>query len=235
MVLFQQFSFTQLKKCFFAVHYWEELKKVLSCFGDSCEDFGLEDHPEIATEIIKEGFTLEFMKNALIKPVLSLKNKTLLLDWWKQVEGGNPEAPLPPESEIFKSGSYSSFIFLYFKMATEVNVFAHLGQTLFTHMKESLFSDNVEADSDDDEDDAKDVAENGHGENVNTSEENGVENVETKIDSESVPEDKEEDTTASNSEEPSASTEDVKESEPVKENKPKTITSMYGKVYTLKE
>merc|ERR1719507_2631881 len=46
------------------VHYWDELKKVLACFGDA---------------LIKEGFTLEFMKNALIKPVLSLRNKDLLL------------------------------------------------------------------------------------------------------------------------------------------------------------
>ena len=205
---------------------------MLSCFGDSCDDFGLEEHPEVATEIIKEGFTLEFMKNALIKPVLSLKNKKLLLDWWKEVEGGNLEAPLPPESEIFKSGSYSSFIFLYFKMATEVNVFAHLGQTLFTHMKESLFSDNVEVDSDDDEEDgAAELAENGHDEKFDTCDQNGDEKLESNGSIE--PEVDNEDSKCS--EKPSTSTEEVKEPEPVKENKPKTITSMYGKVYTLKE
>ena len=211
------------------------MKKVLSCFGDSCDDFGLEDHPEVATEIIKEGFTLEFMKNALIKPVLSLKNKKLLLDWWKEVEGGNPEAPLPPESEIFKSGSYSSFIFLYFKMATEVNVFAHLGQTLFAHMKESLFSDAVEVDSDDEEEevDATEVAENGHEENVNTSDQNGDEKLGTGSSPEPVTEANSE--ASKCPEEPATSSEEVKESEPLKENKPKTITSMYGKVYTLKE
>merc|ERR1712142_381320 len=126
--------------------------EVLACFGDSCKDFNIIEDSELAAELIKEGFTLEFMKNALIKPVLSLKNKSLLLDWWKQVEAGNTDVELPPESEIFKSENYSSFIFLYFKMATEVNVFSHLGQTLFAHMKESLFSDKVDEDSDDEED-----------------------------------------------------------------------------------
>merc|ERR1712106_1238556 len=41
------------------------------------------------------------------------------------------------------------FIYLFFKMATEVNVFAHLGRTLFSHMKESLFSDVKGSDSED--------------------------------------------------------------------------------------
>ena len=76
---------------------------MLGCFGDSCKDFDIIEDSDFGAALIKEGFTLEFMKNALIKPVLSLKNKNLLLDWWKQVEGGNPDAPLPQESEIFKS------------------------------------------------------------------------------------------------------------------------------------
>ena len=69
----------------FAVHYWDELKKVIGCFGDSCKDFNLIEDSDFAVEVIKEGFTLEFMKNALIKPVLSLRNKELLLSWWRRV------------------------------------------------------------------------------------------------------------------------------------------------------
>ena len=133
------------------VHYWDELKKVLACFGDSCKDFDIVEDSDFGAELIKEGFTLEFMKNALIKPVLSLKSKEKLLDWWKQVQDGKEDVPLPPESEVFKSENYSSFIFLYFKMATEVNVFAHLGKTLLTHMKNSLFSDVTEVDSDEED------------------------------------------------------------------------------------
>jgi len=135
------------------VTYWDELKKVIKCFGDDCDDFNIPTQSEMASELIKEGFTLEFMKNALIRPVLSLKNKDLLNSWWKKVEAGDHDAPIPPEEEIFKSENYSNFIYLFFKIGTEVNVFAHLGKALFTYMKEAMFSDAAEADSDDDEED----------------------------------------------------------------------------------
>ena len=183
---------------------------------------------EFAVEVIKEGFTLEFMKNALIKPVLSLRNKQLLLDWWKRVEEGEADVPLPPESEIFKSDNYSSFIYLYFKMATEVNVFAHLGKTLFTHMKESLFSDAVEEESDDENEDFINNDEVSKDENQACGEEaNGdTETVETSNHS----------SDKDNEEEKDCETAKVIEPEPSRsEEKPKTITSMYGKVYTLKQ
>ena len=151
MVTLELISATFLTLSLYLVHYWDELKKVIGCFGDTCKDFDLIEDSDFAVEVIKEGFTLEFMKNALIKPVLSLRNKELLLSWWRRVEGGEPDVPLPAEGEIFKSDNYSSFIYLYFKMATEVNVFAHLGKTLLTHMKESLFSDVVEEEEESEE------------------------------------------------------------------------------------
>ena len=197
----------------------------MACFGDSCKDFDIVEDSDFGAALIKEGFTLEFMKNALIKPVLSLRNKELLLDWWKQVEAGNPEAPLPPESEVFKSDHYSNFIYLYFKMATEVNVFAHLGQSLVSAMKESLFSDKQEVDSDDEE-----IHEaNGATDNGNTDDK-----------SESTEETKEEEKPAepaeTNGKDVANGAETViKEPEAQEEQKPKTITSMYGKVYTLKK
>ena len=61
------------------------MSKVLRAFGDSCKDFDIPEDSEWASELIKEGFTLEFMKNALIRPILSLKNPQLLLDWWRKV------------------------------------------------------------------------------------------------------------------------------------------------------
>ena len=204
---------------------------MLACFGDSCKDFDIIEDSDFAAELIKEGFTLEFMKNALIKPVLSLKNKALLLDWWRQVEGGNPEAPLPAESDIFKSEHYSSFIFLYFKMATEVNVFSHLGQTLFAHMKESLFSDAVEIDSEDEEDS------NGQGQDDasaaqqtdSASVENGDADTshDISVDTNGATEEPADQT----SPQPEAETEPPKKSP----SPPKTVRSMYGKVYTLKK
>ena len=177
--------------------------------------------------MIKEGLTLEFMQNAMIKPVLSLRNKDLLLAWWKEVEGGNPEAPLPPESEIFKSDHYSNFIYLYFKMATEVNVFAHLGQALVSAMKESLFSDKEEVDSDDEEEEVQKPPE---------SEPDNNDNNETDT-SEPLREENQEhaENGTSNGNNVNGTVIEATESEQEEESKPKTITSMYGKTYTLKK
>ena len=210
-----------------SVHYWDELKKVIGSFGDSCKDFDLIEDSEFAVEVIKEGFTLEFMKNALIKPVLSLKNKELLLSWWKRVEEGEPDVPLPPESEIFKSDNYSSFIYLYFKMATEVNVFAHLGKTLFTHMKESLFSDTVEVDSEDELEELvnKDGEPNGEDQTA----EEAVNGEKTESDAPVNPP-----SDNGKVDDDDCETAQVTESSSEEKAKPKTITSMYGKVYTLK-
>jgi len=138
------------------VSYWDELKKVLRAFGDSCKDFDIPEDSEWASELIKEGFTLEFMKNALIRPILSLKNPQLLLDWWRKVEGGDGQAEPPAEAEIFKSDHYSSFIFLFFKIGTEVNVFSHLGKVLFSHMKEAMFADDPLVEEDEEGEDGSD-------------------------------------------------------------------------------
>ena len=213
-----------------SVHYWDELKKVLACFGDSCKDFDIVEDSDFGAALIKEGFTLEFMKNALIKPVLSLRNKDLLLDWWKQVEEGNPEAPLPSESEVFKSDHYSNFIYLYFKMATEVNVFAHLGQSLVSAMKESLFSDKQEVDSEEEEESQK----------TPESEPDNTDKTETDTsdplrEEEHHEQEEHSENGTSNGNEANGTVIEATESEKEEEPKPKTITSMYGKVYTLKK
>ena len=209
----------------FTVHYWDELKKVIGCFGDRCKDFDLIEDSDFAVEVIKEGFTLEFMKNALIKPVLSLRNKELLLSWWKRVQDGEADVPLPAESDIFKSDNYSSFIYLYFKMATEVNVFAHLGKTLLTHMKESLFSDSEEKEEDSEEETEQVLkVEKDSSEEDQPATEAATANgdkVEDSAEPEPVLDDGDKETTETGPSEEKA--------------KPKTITSMYGKVYTIKE
>jgi len=134
------------------VTYWDSLKAVFKAFGDKCTDFSVPEESEWAAELIKEGFTLEFMKNAIIRPVLSLQNKDLLYDWFEKVTQGSPDEPPPPESEIFKTENSSNFIYLFFKIGTEVNVFSHLGKVLFMHMKEAMFSDNDPSKESDDED-----------------------------------------------------------------------------------
>lgn len=161
------------------VTYWDELKKVLRAFGDSCTDFEIPEESEIASELIKEGFSLEFMKNAIIRPILSLKNRDLLLDWWKKVEGGDGQATPPDERDIFKSEHYSSFIFLFFKIGTEVNVFSHLGKVLFGHMKEAMFSDKPDAEENfsDDEDENESntkIKTSENGEDTKTTVEEGI-------------------------------------------------------------
>ena len=132
--------------------YWEELRKVLQTFGDQFSDFGLPDDVGSGVDLIKQGFTFEFMKNALIRPVLSLRNRKSLMRWWKKVKKGHLTTPPPPEKEIFKSETYSSFIHLFFTIGTEVNVFAHLGSSLFAHMKEDIFNDKKQRDDEDESD-----------------------------------------------------------------------------------
>jgi hypothetical protein len=39
----------------------------MQTFGARCEEFDLPEDSDWAAELIKEGFTLEFMKNAIIR------------------------------------------------------------------------------------------------------------------------------------------------------------------------
>ena len=132
------------------------------------------------------------------------------------------EAPPPPESEIFKTETYSSFIFLFFKIATEINVFSHLGKMLLIFMKESLlgdkkdFEENVSEDEEDFESDDE--------------EEQIVENTSEETPVEQVSESRSEDNFVL------SIIEDIldKTFTCIKETEPKTVTSLYGKVYALK-
>ena len=202
--------------------YWGKLSEVLAAFGDNFSDFNLPERPEAGLELIKEGFTLEFLKNALIRPVLSLKNRKKLMKWWRKVERGE-EAPPPPESDIFKTETYSSFIFLFFKIATEINVFSHLGKMLMIFMKESLLGDKRDMSEENESQDEEDFESDDEEEQIveNTSEETPVEQV-----SESRSEDNF----------VLSIIEDIldKTFTCIKETEPKTVTSLYGKVYALK-
>merc|ERR1712110_58188 len=115
-------------------------------------------------------------------------------------------------------------------MGTEVNVFAHLGQSLVSAMKESLFSDKQEVDSDDEE--AHEV--NGATDNGNT-DDKSESTAETR--EEEKPEEPAENETNGKDVANGAETviKETEAQEPQEESKPKTITSMYGKVYTLKK
>ena len=196
--------------------YWDKLREVLGAFGDKLSDLHLPQSSDNGVQLIKEGFTIEFMKNALIRPVLSLKNRKCLMRWWRKIERGE-QAPLPAQSEVFKSESYVNFIFLYFKIATEINVFSNLASSLLALVKESIL--------------------------------NGIKNYDDFSDSESEDEEIEHseeivvneggETESSNTEAFSTVTDILHEvfNEVIKKanhGKPKTVTSLYGKVYTLK-
>ncbi|XP_023344350.1 uncharacterized protein LOC111713657 isoform X2 [Eurytemora carolleeae] len=159
------------------VTYWDFLKSVLKSFGDTCSDFDIPEDSDWAAELIKEGFTLEFMKNAIIRPVLCLKNTQLLMDWFHKITSGSPDEPPPPESEIFKSETYSNFIYLYMKIGTEVNVFSHLGKVLFMYMKEAMFSDDdPDKEDESEEEEEKEEKNDQTCAMVDSTQENGTEN-----------------------------------------------------------
>merc|ERR1712062_823519 len=143
-----------------------------------------------------------------------------LMKWWTKVKKGE-EVPPPAETEIFKTETYSSFIFLFFKIATEINVFSHLGKMLLIHMKESLLGDkkdiieeNVSEDEEDFESDEEEQILETHGEEVEqlVSEPKSEEDFFLSI------------------------IEDIldKTFTCIKSTEPKTVTSLYGKVYVLK-
>ena len=136
------------------------------------------------------------------------------------MERGEEAAP-PPESEIFKSETYSSFIFLFFKIATEINVFSHLGKMLLIFMKESLLGDK------------KDISE----ENKSEDEEDFESDEEEQI-LETHSEEVEQSVIEPTSEEEFflSIIEDIldKTFACIKSTEPKTVTSLYGKVYVLK-
>ena len=172
-------------------------------------------------ELIKEGFTIEFMKNALIRPVLSLKNRKILMRWWRKTERGD-EAPLPKQSDVFKSDSYVTFIFLYFKIATEINVFSHLASSLLALVKDSILNGTKNSD------DASESESEDEDEDIIQSEDIIVlQNADT------------EKTDDLNIERFSFVTDILQEVfneafKRIDSGKPKTVTSLYGKVYVLK-
>ena len=133
------------------------------------------------------------------------------------------EAPPPPQSEIFRTETYSNFIFLFFKIATEINVFSHLGKMLLIFMKESLLGDKKDISEETESEDEEDFESDDEEEDV-------VETLCEETPVEQVSESKSEDEFVL------SIIEDIldKTFMSIKETEPKTVTSLYGKVYVLK-
>eukprot|EP00094_Tigriopus_californicus_P004731 TCALIF_04551-PA protein Name:"Protein of unknown function" AED:0.30 eAED:0.30 QI:231/0.66/0.57/0.71/0.83/0.57/7/0/825 len=103
--------------------YHEELVKHLRCFGLRPEEVGLPGDDYDAVCLIKKGFVLEFLKVAVLNPIISIRNPDLLLEWFQDRDN----KPVPSPEQLFKGGqSYLSFVHLQFTIATEIGVFHDL-------------------------------------------------------------------------------------------------------------
>lgn len=136
--------------------YHEELVKHLRCFGLRPEEVGLPGDDYDAVCLIKKGFVLEFLKVAVLNPIISIRNPDLLLEWFQDRDN----KPVPSPEQLFKGGqSYLSFVHLQFTIATEIGVFHDLAPLCFTALKESMFAGfGPKTDSDDEDDDQEDGA-----------------------------------------------------------------------------
>ena len=138
---------------------------------------------------------------------------------------GETNVPLPKQSDVFKSESYANFIFLYFKIATEINVFNHLGHSLLAHVKESILNDkkykedSIESESEESDDEVEDnnVCDENHND-IDFRE--NIQDVEEKEKCEII----------------ESIIEDIllDSFKIINSTSPKTVTSLYGKVYVLK-
>ncbi len=66
-----------------------------------------------ATTLIKKGFLYEFLKTVLIRPLLSMKGREALKEWFSDMQN----VPVPAEKDIFKTGSnFVHYIHLQVKL-----------------------------------------------------------------------------------------------------------------------
>ena len=65
---------------------------------DPGEDFGLPTDEYDAVMLIKRGFVYEFLRVALVKPLLAMQNQDKLYAWFKDRD----TVPVPDPAEIFK-------------------------------------------------------------------------------------------------------------------------------------
>ena len=207
--------------------YSEKLRSVLHAFGENFSDMNFPENDDEFRDLIKKGFLLEFMKSALINPVLTLRDPKLLFRWWKKIKNGK-DPVLPEVSKVFKSESYVNFILLYFKIATEINVFSQLASSLLSYMREFLLSDRKIDDDEENTDASSEESdeEDNHNSDDKTclslnSETNTTENSET--DNISIIQKILEEIVDSSIEKSDSSANQ------------KTVKSMYGKVYVLKQ
>ena len=63
-------------------------------------NFGLPVDEYDAVMLIKRGFVYEFMRVALVKPLMSMKNTDTLIAWFRDREN----VPVPDPGDIFKVG-----------------------------------------------------------------------------------------------------------------------------------
>ena len=145
------------------------------------------------------------------------------MKWWRRVKAGE-DIPPPSETEIFKTETYSSFIFLFFKIATEINVFSHLRKMLLLYMKESLLGDRKDLTEENESEDEEEFESDEEVEEISIEENHDQDTEIHEPDIESKPGD----ISISIIEEILDKTFTC-----IRDKEPKTVTSLYGKVYVL--
>ena len=109
---------------------------IFSSFQVDIENLNLPLHEYDATVLIRKGFLYDFLKIVFFKPLLTMKGKDVIKNWYQNKD----TVPLPDEAEVFKTGTkFVNYIHLQITIATEVGVFHDLAPLCIQGMKDAMF------------------------------------------------------------------------------------------------
>ena len=136
-------------------HYYKELTNVLETFGNTLGDHQLPENLADFRSLIRRGFVLEFLIVTVLRPVMSITNPEVFLNWHKKLlkhekrkaKGGlsqifaGQKPKLPEQDQVFQNPRYLEFLQFYFKIATSLGAFQELGLVYFELMKDAMFGE----------------------------------------------------------------------------------------------
>jgi len=128
--------------------YHQELLRLLQLMHVDIENLNLPLHEYDATVLIRKGFLYDFLKIVFFKPLLTMKGKDVIKNWYQNKD----TVPLPDEAEVFKTGTkFVNYIHLQITIATEVGVFHDLAPLCIQGMKDAMFGQFKTLDDTEDE------------------------------------------------------------------------------------
>ena len=89
----------------------------------------LPTHEYDATVLIRRGFLYDFLKTILFKPLLTMKGKDLVKEWFENKDS----VPLPDEKDVFKTGTNFVNYFHLMVYLSGVNILALCFQKQYIH------------------------------------------------------------------------------------------------------